>query len=125
MEIHKHEPNITNPTCKNQITLRKQTHQTINQVERLASIRTSKTANKKTPTLQLPYAYNIRNSAHLMTELQNIIINKDMSTCSFDIANMCTSIPKTYTTNIINNILRNNHEINSASILRPCTYYIH
>jgi hypothetical protein len=44
-----------------------------------------------------------------MTELKNVIINEDTRLCSFDI----TNIPKTDTTNIINNILRNNHETNN------------
>jgi hypothetical protein len=31
--------------------------------------------------LQLPHAYNIRNSKHLMTELKNVIINEDTRLC--------------------------------------------
>jgi hypothetical protein len=47
-----------------------------------------------------------------MSELKTVVINEDTRLCSFDIANIYTNIPKTDTSNIINNILRNNHETN-------------
>jgi hypothetical protein len=36
---------------------------------------------------QLPYTYNIRNSSHLMADLQATEPNKDMRLCSFDMEN--------------------------------------
>jgi hypothetical protein len=38
-------------------------------------------------------------------------LNEDMRTCSFDIVNMYTSIPKSDAINIINSILNTNAEI--------------
>jgi hypothetical protein len=44
--------------------------------------------------LHLPYAFNIRNSIHLITDLQNIEIQENTRLCSFDIENMYTNVPK-------------------------------
>ena len=57
--------------------------------------------------LQLPNAYNVRNSMQLMTDLKDIVINKDMKLCSFDIENMYTNIPKIGIKDIINKTLEN------------------
>jgi hypothetical protein len=60
--------------------------------------------------LHLPNTYNVRNSMHLIADLQAIEINKEMRLCSFDIENMYTNIPKNSSINIINNTLENNKE---------------
>jgi hypothetical protein len=46
-----------------------------------------------------------------MVDLKTIELNGDMRTCSFDIENMYTNIPKRDIINIINNILENKKEI--------------
>jgi uncharacterized coiled-coil protein SlyX len=46
-----------------------------------------------------------------MTDLKTIEINSDTRMCSFDIENMYTNIQRKEVTNIINNILENNIEI--------------
>jgi hypothetical protein len=61
--------------------------------------------------LQLAHTYDIRNSIHLMTDLQAIKLNKDMRLCSFDVENMYTNIRKIGIINTINTIIENNHEI--------------
>jgi hypothetical protein len=65
--------------------------------------------------LDLPYAYNVRNSAHLMTDLKTIKLNSDTRICSFDIENMYTNIPRKEVINITNNILENNVEIEASN----------
>jgi hypothetical protein len=68
--------------------------------------------------LELPYTYNIKNSIHLITDLQTIEINEDTRICSFDIKNMYTNIPKSDTLNIIKNITnRNQNTINQNELL--------
>jgi hypothetical protein len=52
--------------------------------------------------LHLEYVYNIRNSIHLITDLQSMEINKNMRMFSFDITNMYTNIPKLDKISIIN-----------------------
>jgi hypothetical protein len=59
----------------------------------------------------LPYTHNVRNSIHIMTDLQPIELNRDMRICSFDIKNMYINIPKRNAINIINNILESHSEI--------------
>jgi hypothetical protein len=64
----------------------------------------SKTLNNY---IQLPYTYNVKNSMHLITDLQDIEINNNIKLCSFDIENMYTNIPKNDIINIVNTILEN------------------
>jgi hypothetical protein len=40
---------------------------------------------------QLAHIYNVRNSIHLMTDIQAIEPRKDMRLCSFDVGNMYTN----------------------------------
>jgi hypothetical protein len=56
--------------------------------------------------LDLLYTYNVRNSAHLMTDLKTIEINSDTRICSFDIENMYTNIQRKEIINIPNNVLK-------------------
>jgi hypothetical protein len=60
--------------------------------------------------LKLPNVYNIRNSSHLMTDLQTIEINENIRLCSFDVENMYTNIPKD-DINIISNIINKGQDI--------------
>ena len=62
--------------------------------------------------LQLPNAYNIHNSIHLMNDLNTIKIDENTRLCSFDIENMYTNIPKKDIMNITKNILQRNHNTN-------------
>jgi hypothetical protein len=61
--------------------------------------------------LDLLYAYNVCNSAHLMTDLNTIQLNSNTRICSFDIENMYRNILRKEVINITNNILENNVEI--------------
>jgi uncharacterized membrane protein len=60
----------------------------------------------------LLYTYDVRNSNHLMTNIQITELKRDMRICSFDIGNMYTNMRERDTINIINNILERNPEIN-------------
>jgi hypothetical protein len=65
--------------------------------------------------LGLSYVYNVRNSAHLMTDLKTIELNSNTRMCLFDIENMYTNIPRKEVINIIDNILGNNIEIETST----------
>jgi hypothetical protein len=52
-------------------------------------------------TFQLPYTFNVRNSAELTADLNDIDINADIRLCSFDINNTYPNIPTLELTNII------------------------
>jgi hypothetical protein len=58
---------------------------------------------------QLPYTYNVKNSAHLMEELSKVDIHNNIRLCSFDITNMYTNIPTEDIGHIITMILNNNY----------------
>jgi hypothetical protein len=43
--------------------------------------------------IPLPYVYNVKNSTHLINDLNNITITCDLKFVSFDICNMYPNIP--------------------------------
>jgi hypothetical protein len=49
--------------------------------------------NKLKTHIPLPNVYNIKNSTHLIEELNNIPVNSNIKLASFDITNMYTNIP--------------------------------
>jgi hypothetical protein len=57
--------------------------------------------------IQLPYTYNIKNTPHVIKDLQDLQLNNNTRICSFDISNMSTNIPTKRVTTIINTILNN------------------
>jgi hypothetical protein len=57
--------------------------------------------------IQLPNTYNIKNTPHLIADLQNLHIDKNTRMCSFDISNMYTNIAANRVTTIINTTLNN------------------
>jgi hypothetical protein len=59
-------------------------------------------------TLQLPNAFNIKNTNTLAQSLQLIEIDNNTKMCSFDIENMYTNIPTMEVRNIIDNIMTKN-----------------
>lgn len=78
--------------------------------ENAPAYKISRYINKKLNTLApLPYAYNIRNTSHLIKDLNNFTHNKDISMISFDIQNMYTNIPNEEVLNIIKNSLIHNN----------------
>jgi hypothetical protein len=56
--------------------------------------------------LQLPYAFNIKNSQHLLTELENIEGHNNLRLASFDITNMYTNIPTSKLPHIIEKVCK-------------------
>jgi hypothetical protein len=57
--------------------------------------------------LKLPFTFNVINSPHIMTEIQNIEpYNQNLRLASFDITNMYTNIPTSQLPSIINNICK-------------------
>ena len=62
-------------------------------------------------TLQLPNAFNVKNTSTLAHSLQHITINNNTQMCSFDIENMYTNIPTNELFNIIENIIAKNQNI--------------
>lgn len=59
----------------------------------------------------LTSAQHIQHPQPQTTDLQSIEISEDVRMCSFDIENMCTSIPKIEIINIIENTIENGPEI--------------
>ena len=58
--------------------------------------------------LQLPFNFNVKNSIHLMSELNNITpYNLNLRLASFDISNMYTNIPTTKLPSLITEICNN------------------
>ena len=59
--------------------------------------------------IPIPYAFNVKNTIHLMKDLMNIQYNSNIKLASFDITNMYTNIPTNGLPNIIHNLCSNNH----------------
>jgi hypothetical protein len=59
--------------------------------------------------IHLPSPFNIKNTPHLINDLQNININKDIRLCSFDISNMYTNIPTNDMINIVRAALKHHN----------------
>jgi hypothetical protein len=66
-------------------------------------------------TLQLPNAFNVKNTNTLAQSLQLIEIDNNTKMCSFDIENMYTNIPTMELRNIIDNIMTKNHNISQKT----------
>jgi hypothetical protein len=105
--------NPSPPNIRAQIKIHK-TPNTIRPVVNWCNAPAYKLAKQLTKTLhtliQLPDAYNITNTAHLIKDLNNIPININTRMCSFDITNMYTNIPTKKVSEIIKEILNNSHE---------------
>ena len=75
-----------------------------------------------TTLLALPYRYNIKNSIHLMHDLQEILFDNDLKLISFDIFNMYTNIPTNELTKLIQYMCAHN-DINTTlqnDLLQQC-----
>ena len=72
-----------------------------------------KLAKKSAKDLQkyipLPYAFNVKNSIHLMKDLLDIPYDNNIKLASFDIMNMYTNIPTDELLNIIQNLCSINY----------------
>ena len=58
--------------------------------------------------IPLPHIYNVKDSVHLMNNLYEIPLEKDMKLVSFDITNMYTNIPMKELIKIIENMCKQN-----------------
>jgi hypothetical protein len=61
-------------------------------------------SEKLSTELQLPFTFNVRNSPHLIHEIQEIPYNSNLRLASFDVTNMYTNIPTHQLPSIITNI---------------------
>jgi hypothetical protein len=111
MEIHEYELHSPKSTCHNKTTQNTPIRTIINWKNAPAYELAKHLSKTLHSCLYLPCTYNVRNSIHLMADLQAVELNKDMRLCSFDIENMYINIPKIGIVNIVNNILENNQEI--------------
>jgi hypothetical protein len=59
-------------------------------------------------TFQLPYKFNVRNSAELIADLNKINVNTDTRICSFDIKKMYPKIPTLELANVIKDMANKN-----------------
>jgi hypothetical protein len=62
-----------------------------------------------TTYIPLPFAYNVKNSIHLMNDLSDIPWEPDLCLASFDISNMYTNIPTDRLSSIINLLCEHNN----------------
>ena len=72
--------------------------------------------------LPLPYAFNVKNTTHLINDLKEIAWNKNLHVASFDISNMYTNIPTDHIPTIIHRLC-NHHNIDThtqSELLHLC-----
>ena len=76
--------------------------------------------------IPLPHIYNVKDSVHLMNNLYEIPLEKDMKLVSFDITNMYTNIPMKELIKTIDNMCKQNDldRIIYKEIIQTCKLII-